>query len=1045
MSKKLISMLTVMAMMFTLILPAMAAEDEGFDLVDAIEKADSGIEIYLRGDVVLTEKLTISKDISINLNGHNITADFEDDYGAIYVRPGANLFLSGVGKVSSTKATTIGNYGYVIINGSTVECADEDYAALYNFYYDRDTFGTASISRDADINGNVWNCGRLEVDGAEIDCLDNSGDLTIINANIGQLYGRDGSDAPELDDKGTITLRDGSVTIGDAEITGPFDVWGDVDFTFTGNITCPDDTHGDGVFYARDNSLLTLDGTGTVNSVGNNNYSMAVWANGGDVIINGGTYTNVGAGADTHYDLIYAGSRAGNGGTVTINGGTFIAHTTKWTLNTNDSNGTITVKGGTFYKYNPSEVYTEPTQPKNFVAEGYEVKADDDYYVVSPSAETAFRQAMAQGGNVTLTEDIQLDAAVEVTNTVVLDLNGHNISMTENDTEGNGVFWVKAGGDLTINGEGEIDGVGGSDYTMAIWADGGKVTINGGTYTNVGSGEDTQYDLIYAKNGGYIEINGGEFISETPFWTLNKNDKTNGDIVVKGGKFYGYNPSVSNTENPTANFVAEGYEVKAEGEYYVVSPSAETAFRQAMAEGGNVTLEADLCITAPCVVDKTVTLDMNGFKIYNETDIWNTAKKDWSLISVQGGDLTITGEGTLDALENDCYAIDVRGGGTLTIENGTVIGNVSAVYVLEGTANIEGGEYSIKQKSTFDDERYTLNCLDANFRAGTADINVTGGTFNKYNPAISNSENPEAVFVAEGYEVKADGEYYVVSAIVIPEPPAPPVEDDDDDYTPVVKNETTAKDENGKAIETEKQADGSVVVDAGEGDQFTIDTPKGEDATVVIETEGKNYGLVAVIVNEDGTETVITDTIPTENGIQFTVKDGQTVKIVDNSQIFDDVKEGDWNHDAVTFAAARGIVNGVGDGKFEPGTAATRGMVMTMLARLSGEDTTGGENWYAKGMEWARENGISDGTNPTAEISREQLIVMLWRLEGSPKANGALNGFDDATDVSGWANDAMAWAVEKGLVQGNNGQLMPENNANRDQVAQILMNFILMR
>ena len=861
MSKKLISMLTVMAMMFTLILPAMAAENEGFDLVQAIENAGSGEQITLRGDVVLTEKLTIGKDISINLNGHNITADFEDDYGAIYVRPGANLFLTGEGKVSSTKATTIGNYGYVIINGVTVECADEDYAALYNFYYNGTTFGTASIGRNADINGNVWNCGNLEVDGAEIDCLDNSGILTIINANIDYLYGRDGSDAPELMSEGIITLDGGSVTIGDAEIAGPFDVWGDVDFTFTGNITCPDDTHGDGVFYVRDNSLLTLDGTGTLNSVGNNNYSMAVWADGGDVIINGGTYTNVDAGDDDHYDLIYAGSRAGNGGTVTINGGTFIAHTTKWTLNTNDSNGTITVKGGTFYKYNPSEVYTEPTQPKSFLAEGYEVKADGNYYVVSPSAETAFRQAIAEGGNVTLTED--------------------------------------------------------------------------------------------------------------------------------------------------------------------------------------------LCITSPIVVTETVTLDMNGKTISNETGIWNTTggNKDWSLISVQGGNLTITGEGTLDAKENDCYAIDVRGG-TLTIENGTIIGNVSAVYVHDGVANINGGTYSITQLSEHADERFTLNCLDENYVGGTAKIIVKGGTFNKFNPAENLAEGAETNFVAEGYEAKAEGEKYVVSAVVIPEPPAPPVEDDDDDdYTPsapVVKDETTAKDENGKAIETEKQADGSVVVDAGEGDQFTVDTPKGEDATVVIETEGKNYGLVAVIVNEDGTETVITDTIPTENGIQFTVKDGQTVKIVDNSQIFDDVKEGDWNHDAVTFAAARGIVNGVGDGKFEPTAAATRGMVMTMLARLSGEDTTGGENWYAKGMEWARENGISDGTNPTAEISREQLIVMLWRLEGSPKANGALNGFDDAADVSGWASDAMAWAVEKGLVQGNNGQLMPENNANRDQVAQILMNYICM-
>lgn len=858
MSKKLISMLTVMAMMFTLVLPAMATE-ESFDLAAAVADATAGDVITLTEDVTLTEKLTISKEITIDLNGFNIDADFEDDgYGAIYVGVNGDLTITGNGIVTSANATTIGNYGVLTVDCATVECADdENYAAIYNFYYNGTTYGKTTLKRGSYVNGNFWNCGELYVEDAMLNYVDNSGYMAAENAEIEFLYGATGEDASEVANCGTIDFVSGTIILGDAIL----------------------------------NKAITI---------------------------------------DSEVDVIFFG-------------------------------------------------------------------------------EICF----------------------------------------ENDTNGDGVFHVIAGGDLTLSGGGTIDAMSdGNNYDMAIWADGGKVTINDGVFTNVGAGDDTHYDLIYAKNGGTVTINGGEFICQTPFWTLNKHDKTNGDIVVKGGKFYGYNPSVSNTENLTANFVAEGYEVKQDGEYYVVSPSAETAFRQAMAQGGNVTLESDICITAPIVVDKTVTLDMNGFKIYNEADIWDVANKEWSLISVQGGDLTITGNGTLDAKENDCYAIDVRNNGTLTIENGTIIGNVSAVYVLEGTANIEGGEYSIKQKSTFDDERYTLNCLDENFRAGTAKINVTGGTFNKYNPAISNSENPEAVFVAEGYEAKAEGNYYVVSAIVIPEPPAPPAEDDDDDYTPsapVVKDETTAKDENGKAIETEKQADGSVVVDAGEGDQFTVDTPKGEDATVVIETEGKNYGLVAVIVNADGTETVITDTIPTENGIQFTVKDGQTVKIVDNSRIFDDVKEGDWNHDAVTFAAARGIVNGVGDGKFEPTAAATRGMVMTMLARLSGEDTTGGENWYAKGMEWARENGISDGTNPTAEISREQLIVMLWRLEGSPKANGVLNGFDDATDVSGWASDAMAWAVEKGLVQGNNGQLMPENNANRDQVAQILMNFILMR
>ncbi|MBQ7094597.1 MAG: S-layer homology domain-containing protein, partial [Clostridia bacterium] len=595
------------------------------------------------------------------------------------------------------------------------------------------------------------------------------------------------------------------------------------------------------------------------------------------------------------------------------------------------------------------------------------------------------------------------------------------------------------------------------DYTMAIWADGGKVTINGGTYTNVGSGEDTQYDLIYAKNGGYIEINGGEFISETPFWTLNKHDKTNGDIVVKGGKFYGYNPSVSNTENPTANFVAEGYEVKQDGEYFTVGAAkldSEAELLAAIAEDGTVKLEGDINITAPIVVTETVTLDMNGKTISNETGIWNTTgdNKDWSLISVQGGKLTITGEGTLAPLEYDCFSVDVRNGGEVTIENGTIGGNISAVYVHDGVANINGGEYSITQPSEFNDARYTLNCLDENYVGGTAKIIVKGGTFNKFNPAENLAEGAETNFVAEGFEATAEGDVYTVSEIVVtpPEidPPVeddPPAEDDDDDYTPVVTPSVTVKDEKGNAVEFEKQADGTLVVETEEDTEFTVDTRDGKDAVVKYETEGTNYGLVAVIVNEDGTETVITDTIPTENGIEFAVKDGQTVKIVDKTEVFDDVNAGDWNHDAVTFAAARGIVNGVGAGKFEPATAATRGMVMTMLARLEGVDTANGETWFSEGMDWAKENGISDGTSPEAVISREQLIVMLWRLEGEPKANGNVNGFNDGADISAWALEAMEWAVEIGIMQGNDNQLMPQGSANRDQVAQILMNFILMK
>lgn len=114
---------------------------------------------------------------------------------------------------------------------------------------------------------------------------------------------------------------------------------------------------------------------------------MAIWANGGNVVINGGTYINVGAkvyteagqGTEDHFDLIYAK----NGGTVTINGGTFKAQTPKWTLNCNDkTNATITVTGGSFYEFDPSKVYTEQTQPMSFVANGCESVLDADYYKV---------------------------------------------------------------------------------------------------------------------------------------------------------------------------------------------------------------------------------------------------------------------------------------------------------------------------------------------------------------------------------------------------------------------------------------------------------------------------------------------------------------------------------------------------------------------------------------------------------------------------------------------------------------------------------------
>ena len=156
---------------------------------------------------------------------------------------------------------------------------------------------------------------------------------------------------------------------------------------------------------------------------------------------------------------------------------------------------------------------------------------------------------------------------------------------------------------------------------------------------------------------------------------------------------------------------------------------------------------------------------------------------------------------------------------------------------------------------------------------------------------------------------------------------------------------------------------------------------------------------------------------------------------------FSDVEKLDWFADAVAYVTEKGLMNGTGSDTFSPNASITRGMLMTVLARYAGEDTTGSTPWYQKGMEWAKANGVSDGTNPEVNITREQLVTMLYRYAGSPKADGKLDSFFDAASVSTYAENAMQWAVANGIVNGSNGKLNPQDNATRAEVAAILMRF----
>lgn len=157
---------------------------------------------------------------------------------------------------------------------------------------------------------------------------------------------------------------------------------------------------------------------------------------------------------------------------------------------------------------------------------------------------------------------------------------------------------------------------------------------------------------------------------------------------------------------------------------------------------------------------------------------------------------------------------------------------------------------------------------------------------------------------------------------------------------------------------------------------------------------------------------------------------------------FTDVAPGAWYYDAVAYVSENGLMNGVDTGIFDPDGSLTRAMVWTILARIEGADTEGGETWYAKARDWAMETGVSDGTDAMGAITREQLVTMLWRSRGEPGVDFLLTA-RDADSISSWAYEAMRWAVSEGIIEGDeNGFISPAATATRAQAAAIIMRFI---
>ena len=221
-------------------------------------------------------------------------------------------------------------------------------------------------------------------------------------------------------------------------------------------------------------------------------------------------------------------------------------------------------------------------------------------------------------------------------------------------------------------------------------------------------------------------------------------------------------------------------------------------------------------------------------------------------------------------------------------------------------------------------------------------------------------------------------------------------------------DEVIVTDENGKELTVTEKGD----------DKYTFAMPNG-DVTIEV------------------TFRPISDSISADPGMTITAPAGWV-------NPYTDVAVTAWYYDAVGYASANGIMGGTSATTFAPESTMNRSMVWTVIARLAGQTITG-TTWAEDAKAWAMAQSVSDGTNPDGNVTREELVTMLYRYAGSPEMNvpelGLINGYPDSADISDWAQNAFAWALSTGVIDGRDGKLAAGESVTRAEAATILARF----
>ena len=440
-------------------------------------------------------------------------------------------------------------------------------------------------------------------------------------------------------------------------------------------------------------------------------------------------------------------------------------------------------------------------------------------------------------------------------------------------------------------------------------------------------------------------------------------------------------------------------------------------------------------------------------------------------------------EVTLDIVNNhaDTYTVDLsallpklespKKYGEVTYELGAVSINGGYYNATKGSAEVKDGKLilpiqAVETKETGSIGSVKVNVSTTNYQDFTLTVNVnaanksgssSGGGGSSSASKTSTTTNADGSVTKT--EIKADGT--VIATTTAKDGSVTRIETKPDGSSVTQRTladgstGTVKTDKNGqttaetalssKAIEDAKRngepVKAPVEVEATRNSSTAptvkIELPRNSGETKVeIPVSNVKPGTVAVLVHADGTEEIVKNSLPTEDGIQLTVNGGATVKIVDNSKDFIDTRS-HWAKDAIDFVSARELVNGMNDSIYAPNNSTTRAQLWTILARQNDADLNGGNTWYEKAQLWSKDKGVSDGANPNGTIDRAQMVTMLWRAAGQPTAGGTAN-FTDVPADSYYAS-AVAWAVENGITDGvGDGRFDPAATCTRAQIATFL-------